>query len=144
MAADPKTVATAFVAALVSNAAARDAYAATMHPPDLPAALAVINKYAGGATPIEAGELPVVIPLIAKLLAEAKAGGADLPEAILPNDAGGSSGTIMPGDGGGPSGTIMVGDGGGPSGTIMAGDSGGTSGTIMPADKPTDGDDTPK
>jgi hypothetical protein len=111
LAADLMAVATSFVSTLVSNAAARDAFAAAMHPPNPVAAIAVINQYAVGQTPIDTADFPVIVPLIAKLLAEAKAGGAtDIPSSIMPGDAGGASGSIMPGDAGGASGSIMPAD----------------------------------
>ena len=121
--ADLASVVRAFVAAVISNAAAREAFAAAMHPPDPAKAVDAINAYSG-LEPIAVSDFAAIVPLIGQALNDARDGGAkDVP------------GNIMPGDMGGPAGTIMGGEAGGTTGNIMPGDSGGTTGTIMPGDE---------
>lgn len=111
--ADLLSVARAFVAALVSNSAAREAFSAAMHPLDPAKAMAAINEYSG-AEAIGLTDVAAIVPLIGKALDAARAAGAtDIPASIMPGDAGGATGTIMPGDSG---------DAGGSSGNIMGGD----------------------
>lgn len=120
--ADLASVARAFVAALVSNAAAREAFSAAMHPPDPAKAVDTVNAYSG-SDPIAVSDFAALLPLVGQGLNDARdAGAKDIPGNIMPGDHGGTTGTIMPADPGSVPGNIMPGDTGGTTGTIMPGD----------------------
>jgi hypothetical protein len=130
---DLDAVATAFVEALVSQPAARNAFYAAMHPRDDATGAAVVNQYAPGASPITADDITALLGLISeKLGATSTAGGASISASNIIGENDGASGNIMPGDEGG--GGSSIGDGGGQASNIIGHrpeDEGGTASNII-------------
>ena len=75
MAADLDAVSHAFVSALASKQDARDEMYAARHPHDPQTVADVINRHTAAEPPVTAADVPELLPLLARHVAEARAEG---------------------------------------------------------------------
>jgi hypothetical protein len=69
-------VSRSFVKTLVENADAREELYAARHPPDHERTAAVVNKHSGADPPVTAADVPELLPVIARHVAETRAAGS--------------------------------------------------------------------